>query len=164
MRTKQIQNNMCDTDFIACYDLAQYLEDDYKWYVQNKDEFLIRIDQLDREPSEVQDEEIQKFIYEDDMISWIHWEDFQREIYYYFRGHIGRQVHVKGSNMTWRNLEGQKTFTLEDEMDIFHEIVPQTDLTFYLYKEDEDNYQAVITHHDSPMGETYNIKITDYGE
>ena len=82
MRTKQIQNNMCDTDFIACYDLAQYLEDDYKWYVQNKDEFLIRIDQLDREPSEVQDEEIQKFIYEDDMISCIHWEDFQREIYY----------------------------------------------------------------------------------
>ena len=76
-----------------------------------------------------------------------------------FQKHIGKEVCVIGKNMTWRNLEGEKTFTLNKPIDIFEQIAPQTDLTFYIWKKNDNEYEIKLSHHDSPMGENYYINI-----
>jgi len=144
------------------YDLNQYLYDNITYYSDNRDEFLEHIGETNRDYLKVEHKEIEDYFYKNNWHSEYYWEDFIENISYQFQDYIGKEVFVTCKNMTWRNLSGKKTFVIKEPTDIFFEIVPQTDLTFYLYKEDKDNYQAVITHHDSPMGETYNIKITDY--
>ena len=54
---------------------------------------------------------------------------------------------------------GCKEFTLTKGEDIFYKIAPECQLTFKIEKIKEKEYQATISHHDSPMGEYYKIKI-----
>jgi len=87
------------------------------------------------------------------------WEDFKNSLEEEFYRRSGVEVNVVGRNMGWQNLTGQKTFYLFDPLDIFYKIKPDTDqLTFYLYKKNENEYLAKISHHDA-MNETYEIKI-----
>ena len=142
------------------YDVYAYIQNQINYFIKDKQEFLVSIlwDE-DREPSDVSDEEIEKHFENDYYIGEQHWEDF----YYYleeeFKQHIGKKIYVEGRNMGWRNRTGYKEFELKKGEDIFREIAPECDLTYYITKEKEGEYEVRISHHDSPMGEYYKIKI-----
>jgi len=143
------------------YDLNQYLYDQITYYSDNKYEFLEYIGETDRDYLKVEHKEVEDYFYNNYWHSEYYWEDFIENISYQFKDYIGKEVFVTGKNITWRNLSGQKTFTLNDPMDIFYEIAPQTELTFYLWKINNNEYEIKMSHHDSPTGEFYNITIKD---
>ena len=143
------------------YDINQYIQNEVSYFIENKEEFLVDIlFNEDRDALSVTDEEIETHFYEDDFIAELHWDDFKYELLSEFKKYIGETIYVKGSNIGWRNLEGEKTFKLKDGADIFTEIAPQNcDLSFYISKIKEKEYEIKIYHHDSPMGEHYNLTI-----
>ena len=51
-------------------------------------------------------------------------DDFKCDIDGYFSKHLEKRVYVEGKNLTWRNLTGTKTFTLNKTSQIWKELVP----------------------------------------
>jgi hypothetical protein len=145
---------------VAEYDVANQVSQDIEFFQRNKREYQDNYccDDDDRELELITDEEIEKFFWEDyDRI--IYWEDLEMNLEIEFNQHIGKEVYVEGKNMGWRNRSGEKTFTLNETMDMFHKIVPECDLTYLMKRGDNGEYELRIATHDSPMGEMYNIKI-----
>lgn len=149
-----------EKDLITYYDLGECISDQIYYFVNHKQEFCVSIllDE-DKNPNEITDKQIEEHFYNDYYMAEFHFEDFENEIIQEFQKHIGKEVCVIGKNMTWRNLEGEKTFTLNKPIDIFEQIAPQTDLTFYIWKKNDNEYEIKLSHHDSPMGENYYINI-----
>ena len=145
---------------ITYYDLGECISEQIYYFVNDKQEFCVSIllDE-DKNPNEITDKQIEEHFYNDYYMAEFHFEDFENEIIEEFEKHIGKEVYVMGKNMTWRNLEGEKTFTLNKPIDIFREIAPETDLTFYIWRTNNNEYEIKISHHDSPMGEYYYITI-----
>ena len=90
-------------------------------------------------------------------------DDFRCDIDGYFSKHLEKQVYVERKDLTWRNLTGTKTFTLNKTSQIWKELVPDnTDFSFRIETTDKENvYQARCSHHDCPMGENFKIFIRD---
>ena len=90
-------------------------------------------------------------------------DDFRCDIDGYFSKHLEKQVYVEGKDLTWRNLTGTKTFTLNKTSQIWKELVPDnTDFSFRIETTDKENvYQDRCSHHDCPMGENFKIFIRD---
>ena len=90
-------------------------------------------------------------------------DDFRCDIDGYFSKHLEKQVYVEGKDLTWRNLTGTKTFTLNKTSQIWKELVPDnTDFSFRIETTYKENvYQARCSHHDCPMGENFKIFIRD---
>ena len=145
---------------IAQYDVGEYISNEIEFFQNDKQEFLVSIlwDE-ERDVSSVTNKEIEEHFWGDYYIGEQHWEDFQYMLEEEFTQHIGKDVYVEGSKMGWRNLRGEKTFTINDPIDMFREIVPECDLTYKMEKVKKGEYEVRISHHDSPMGEYYNIKI-----
>ncbi len=142
------------------YDVSAYLQNEIDYFQKDKQEFLeTKLCDEERKPSDVTDKEIEKHFYSDLYMSEYHFEYFIDDLDEEFRKHIGKTLYVEGRNMGWRNLEGYKEFELKETKDIFHEIAPECELTYYITKEKEGEYEVRISHHDSPMGEYYKIKI-----
>jgi|TARA_Y100000401_G_C8298907_1_gene212909 hypothetical protein len=142
------------------YDVSEFLQNEIDFFKENKQEFLVGIlwDE-DREVESVTDKEVEEHFENDYYIVQDHWEFFREDLEEEFRKHIGKTIYVEGRNMGWRNRSGYKEFTLNKGEDIFREIAPECDLTYYITKEKEGEYEVKISHHDSPMGEHYTIKI-----
>jgi len=142
------------------YDEGQFLMDEIDFFKNDKQEFLVSIlwDE-DREVESVTDKEIEDHFYSDCYLYEIHREQFLNDMNEEFMDYIDDEVYVEGKNMGWRNRTGYKEFTLERGEDIFYKIIPECDLTYYIEKVKEKEYQVKISHHDSPMGEHYTIKI-----
>tara|TARA_R110000751_G_scaffold115549_1_gene214961 strand:- start:10716 stop:11174 length:459 start_codon:yes stop_codon:yes gene_type:complete len=146
--------------FVAQYDVAEYISNEIEFFKNDKQEFLVSILwNEEREVESVTDKEIEEHFWGDYYIGEQHWEFFQEELEEEFTQHIGKEVYVEGSNMGWRNRSGEKTFTINDPIDMFREIVPECELTYIIEKVKKGEYEVRISHHDSPMGEYYNIKI-----
>ena len=147
-------------EFVAEYDVGNYISNQIEFFQKDKQEFCVSIlwDE-EREPESITDEEIKDYFWQDEYIGERHWEDFQYMLEEEFTQHIGKDVYVEGRNMGWRNLSGEKTFTINETIDMFREIVPECDLTYKMEKVKEGEYEVRIAHHDSPMGEYYNLKI-----
>jgi len=65
---------------------------------------------------------------------------------------------VKGVNMGWRNLEGNKTFKAINGEEMLKKILPNTsEFTLYIWKT-KTQIKIRCSHHDSPIGEYYYIK------
>jgi len=154
---------------VAEYDVANQVSQDIEFYQKNKGEYQENfcsclVDEnenpIKREIEEIPDDEIEEFFWGDYDKS-IYWEFFEMDLDTEFRKHIGKEVYVEGKNIGWRNRSGEKTFTLNETMDIFTEIAPECELTYLItrYEWDDKEYEVRIAHHDSPMGEVYNIKI-----
>jgi|TARA_R110002050_G_scaffold210082_1_gene346054 hypothetical protein len=95
----------------------------------------------------------------DDYDCDVHWENFKDDLDYYFNKYLGCKVIVKGKNMTWRNLSGLKNFNLDNVMDIFEKVIPQTSqLDFYLYQTGKNNFKATVGHHDGAEQYYYKVK------
>jgi len=142
------------------YDVSEYIQNEINYFERDKQEFLVSIlwDE-ERMPSDVTDEEIEKHFWNDPFIGQQHWDYFVDDLEEEFKKHIGKTIYVEGRNMGWRNQTGHKEFQLEKAEDIFRKIVPKCELTYYITKEKEGEYQVKVSHHDSPTGEYYNIKI-----
>ena len=95
----------------------------------------------------------------DDYDCDVHWENFKGNLDFYFNKYLGYQVMVKGKNMTWRNLSGSKSFNLDNVIDIFKKVVPETSqLNFYLYQTGKNTYKADVGHHDGREQYYYKVK------
>ena len=142
------------------YNESEFLESEINFFQSNKDDFCecILADE-DRDPSTITKDEIEDYFYNDQYIYERHFEQFLYDLNDEFMDYVDCEVHVEGKNMGWRNRTGYKEFTLTRGEDIFYQIAPKCQLTFKIEKIKEKEYQATISHHDSPMGEYYNIKI-----
>ena len=142
------------------YDVYAFTQNEIDFFKRDKQEFLVSIlGDEERESESVTDKEIEEHFENDYYIGDYHFEFFREELDEEFRQHIGKTIYVEGRNMGWRNRGGHKEFELTKGEDIFREITPQCDLTYYITKEKENEYEVRISHHDSPMGEYYTIKI-----
>ena len=142
------------------YDESKFIEEEIAWFQQNKQEFLVsKLWDEDRKVESVTDKEIEDHFYNDHYICQDHFERFIYILNEEFMDYVDDKVSVEGTNMGWRNRTGYKEFTLKRGEDIFRQIAPECDLTFHIEKVKEKEYEAKIFHHDSPMGETYKIKI-----
>ncbi len=159
---KQIKINMeTDKSFNTFYDVGQHIENEIDFFKDNKQEFAVSIlGDEDVLPEEIADLQIEEHFYNDYYIGQIHFEDFIMMLDYEFEKYVGkREVKVSGRNMGWRNRSGYKTFDLNDTKQIFTEIAPECDLTFYIEKTSPENYEIKLSHHDSPTGELYNVEL-----
>tara|TARA_R100000654_G_C2677653_1_gene126887 strand:- start:586 stop:1035 length:450 start_codon:yes stop_codon:yes gene_type:complete len=143
---------------VAEYDVANQISHDIEYFQKNKTEYQQIYCSEVREIEDISDQEIEEFFWGDYDKS-IYWEMFEIDLEEEFTKQIGKEVYVEGKNMGWRNRSGEKTFTLNETIDMFREIAPKCDLTYLMTKDDNGEYEVRIAHHDSPMGETYNIKI-----
>lgn len=148
-------------EFVAEYDVSNYISNQIEFFQNNKEEFCVSIlcDE-EREPESITDDEIEEHFWGDYYIGELHWEDFTFFLDEEFKQYIGKDVYVEGKNMGWRNRTGYKEFTINKAIDMFREIAPENcDLTYKMEKVKEGEYEVRISHHDSPMGEYYNLKI-----
>tara|TARA_R110000751_G_C13558664_1_gene457189 strand:+ start:57 stop:509 length:453 start_codon:yes stop_codon:yes gene_type:complete len=142
------------------YDESQFLTDEIEFFKENKQEFLVSIlwDE-DRKVESVNKKEIEDHFYNDIYVFEIHKEQFLNDMNEEFMDYIDEEVFVEGKNMGWNNRTGHKQFTLRRGEDMFYQIIPECDLTYKIEKIKEREYKVKISHHDSPMGEHYTIKI-----
>ena len=151
---------MKTNEFVAEYDVGNYISNQIEFFQKDKQEFLVSIlADEEREPESVSDNEIEEHFYDDWYIGEMHWEDFQYMLEEEFTQHIGKDVYVEGRNMGWRNRTGHKEFTINETIDVFRKIAPECDLTYKMEKVKDGEYEVRISHHDSPMGEYYKLKI-----
>ena len=142
------------------YDVYAYMQNEIEFFKRDKQEFLVsKLGDEETDPKTITDKEIEEHFENDYYIGEYHWEYFREDLEEEFRQHIGKTIYVEGRNMGWRNRTGHKEFELTKGEDIFREIAPECDLTYYITKVKEKEYEVRISHHDSPMGEYYNIKI-----
>lgn len=142
------------------YDKSQFMWDEIEFFQQDKQEFAVSIlNDEDRNPLTITKDEIEDYFLNDVYLYERHLEQFLYDMNEEFMDYVDCEVYVEGKNMGWRNLTGWKEFTLERGEDIFYKIIPDCDLTYYIEKVKEKEYKVKISHHDSPMGEYYNIKI-----
>lgn len=148
------------SSFVAEYDVSDYINSQIEFFKNDKQEFLVSIlwDE-EREVETVSDKEIEEHFYNDYYIGEVCYENLRNDLDNEFTEHIGKDVYVEGSNMGWRNRTGHKEFTINETIDMFREIAPECDLTYKMEKVKEGEYEVRISHHDSPTGEYYNIKI-----
>ena len=142
------------------YDVGAYVQNEIDFFKRDKQEFLVsKLFDEEREPKSVSDKEIEEYFEKDYYIGTYHFEFFKDDLEEEFKRHIGKTIYVEGRNMGWGNRTGYKEFELKNGEDIFRQIAPECDLTYYIEKTEEDEYEVRISHHDSPMGEHYTIKI-----
>ena len=145
---------------VASYDINEYLDGQATYWKEKKDEFIEHLDLDEEEAKEVDDDYIDKHVWGDEGTGEWLYEDLQQNLEEEFEDKLGKHVIVGGRNMGWRNLEGTKTFELDNTEQMMREIVPEnSDFTYYLYKTGDNNYSAKVSHHDSPMGEHYELHI-----
>ena len=151
---------MKTNEFVAEYDVGNYISNEIEFFKNDKQEFLVsKLWDEERDVASVTDKEIEDYFWGDVFAADDVWEFFQEALDEEFTQHIGKDVYVEGSNMGWRNRSGEKTFTINETLDMFHEIAPECDLTYKMEKVKDGEYEVRISHHDSPMGEYYNLKI-----
>ncbi len=142
------------------YDESQFLMDEIEFFQQDKQEFAVSIlNDEDRDPLTITKDEIEEHFYNDIYHHEIHKEQFLYDLNDEFMDYVDEEVFVEGRNMGWRNRTGYKQFTLRRGEDMFYKIAPECDLTYYIEKVKDREYEVRISHHDSPMGEHYTIKI-----
>ena len=151
---------MKTNEFVAEYDVGNYINNEINYFKHDKQEFLVSIlwDE-EREPESVSDKEVEEHFWNDIYMGESCWQYFQDDLEAEFKQYIGKDVYVEGRNMGWRNRTGHKEFTINETIDMFREIAPECDLTYKMEKVKEGEYEVRISHHDSPMGEYYKLKI-----
>lgn len=84
---------------VASYDINEYLSGQARYWKENKEEFIEYRDLDEEEAKEVDDDYIEKFIWEDeDAGEWLY-EDLQNSLEEEFSDKIGKHVIVGGRNM-----------------------------------------------------------------
>ena len=146
---------MLEKNIIAKYDLNNYLYEQIEYFKNNKKEFC---DMFDIENTD--DKSIEQHFYSDDFESDLYYENFVENIKDEFINIFSATHNLFIYKMGWRNLSGEKNFTLEKPIDIINQIKVNTDFNMYIYKLGKNKYHIKQSHHDAPTGENYYITIT----
>jgi len=158
------------TTRIAEYDVQEFIEFEIKDYLNNIPEFLERYEFYILEdlrqvgslkPSEVTESIIEDAVWQDENLGGDAYEQFEYDMLY-FDKYSGETFSIVGTNMGWQNRTGQKDVEITHGMDLFEAIRVNSDLTFRIWKDSDDEpgvYHASMSHHDSPTGESYEIQI-----
>ena len=154
---------------IAEYDVQEFMGFEVKYYLENPDEFLdryefyklldLRVGDLKKE--DVTEEIVNEIVWEDDLLPGDAYQQFEDDMTY-FDKYSGETFSIIGTNMGWRNRTGQKDVDVTDGMDLFEAIRVNSDLTFRIWKDSDDEpgtYHASMSHHDSPTGEHYELTL-----
>ena len=150
-------------EFNAFYDVNKHIDNEIDYFKDNKQEFAVSIlGDEDVLPEEISDLQIEEHFWGDYFIASLHFEDFCEQLDHEFSKYIGNKVKVNGRNIGWRNRDGYKSFYIEETKQMFTEIAPECDLTFYIKKTSPEHYEIKLSHHDSPMGEFYNVEILPF--
>ena len=160
------------TERIAEYDVQEFIEFEIKEYLNNIPEFLERYEFYILEdlrqvgslkPNEVTESIIEDVVWQDDDLGGDAYEQFESDMSY-FDKYIGETMYIKGEIIGWQNRTLYKDVVIKSGMDIFEAIQVNSDLTFRIWKESDTEgvYFASMSHHDSPTGESYEIKIELY--
>jgi len=155
---------------IAEYNINQYIDYEVDVYMDEKHEFIERYehyksDNHDKRVGEfniadIDKDLIEEIVWQDENLPGDAYEHFEEDMNDYFGEYQGRVAEIEGKNMGWRNRSGEKEIEIEEGVDIFKAIAIESDLTFKIWSEDEEGvYYATMSHHDSPMGESYTITI-----
>jgi len=157
------------TTKIAEYDVSEFTDSHIKYYLQDPYEFIERyqfykLDDLtvgDLKEKEVTEEIVQEIVWRDEHLPSDAYEQFEYDMSY-FDKYSGETFSIIGSNMGWQNRTGQKDVEVSDGMDLFEAIRVDSDLNFRIWRESDDApgvYHARMSHHDSPMGEHYELTL-----
>tara|TARA_R100000742_G_C4228090_1_gene50269 strand:- start:22 stop:525 length:504 start_codon:yes stop_codon:yes gene_type:complete len=160
------------TERIAEYDYSEFIRLEAKHYLENPDDFLdryefykIRGEEVNRvgdlKESEVTEDIVNDVVCRDEHLPGDAWEQFEDHMTY-FDKYSGKTFHIEGSNVGWQNRSGEKVIDVVDGMDLFKAIEVNTDFSVRFWKESDDApgvYWASLSHHDSPMGETYEFTL-----
>ena len=87
-------------------------------------------------------------IYLDPYADEIEFDDFKQEIKMEFDKHLNKKVIVKSNNLTWRNLQGNQEFILNDVQDIWQRLTGDYDFTFKVEKIKNNLYKTESHNHD----------------
>jgi len=144
----------------AQYNESEFLTSEIEFFQQDKQEFAVSIlNDEDRDPLTIPKDEIEEYFYNDIYVFEKHKEQFLYDLNDEFMDYVDEEVFVEGKNMGWNNRTGHKQFTLRRGEDMFYKIAPECDLTYKIEKVKDREYNIRLSHHDSPMGEYYTIKI-----
>ena len=66
--------------------------------------------------------------------------------------------YIEGKGMGWMDRAGYKLSQSENGSELLRDILPHADCTIEVYKGRGKSIDIVAYHHDSPTGETYNVK------
>ena len=139
---------------------SEFLTSEIEFVQQDKQEFAVSIlNDEDRDPLTITKDEIEEYFYNDIYVFEKHKEQFLYDLNDEFMDYVDEEVFVEGKNMGWNNRTGHKQFTLRRGEDMFYKIAPECDLTYKIEKVKDREYNVRLSHHDSPMGEYYTIKI-----
>jgi hypothetical protein len=154
---------------IAEYDVQEFVGFEAKYYLENPDEFLdryefyklldLRVGDLKKE--DVTEEIVNEIVWEDDLLPGDAYQQFEDDMTY-FDKYSGETFSIIGTNMGWQNRTGQKDVEVTEGMDLFEAIRINSDLTFRIWKDSDDEpgtYHASMSHHDSPTGEHYELTL-----
>ena len=157
------------TTKIAEYDVFEFTDHHIEYYLQYPDEFIERyefykLDDLtvgDLKEKEITEEIVQEIVWRDEHLPSDAYEQFEYDMSY-FDKYSGETFSVIGTNMGWQNRTGQKDVEVADGMDLFKAIQLDTDFTVRFWRDSDDDpgvYHARMSHHDSPMGEYYQLNL-----
>ncbi len=154
---------------IAEYDVQEFVGFEAKYYLENPDEFLdryefyklldLRVGDLKKE--DVTEEIVNEIVWKDDLLPGDAYQQFEDDMSY-FDKYSGETFSIIGTNMGWQNRTGQKDVEVTEGMDLFEAIRINSDLTFRIWKDSNDEpgtYHASMSHHDSPTGEHYELTL-----
>lgn len=119
------------------------LVDNNDWTPQNLKKDLEKeinnwVNQLDSHPA---------FDIEEELNNLLSDPDFDGNKYWY----------IEGRNLGWRNRSGHKFAKISNGSEFMSEILPNTECTFYIEKNEDKTLTLYNYHHDAPTGESYTL-------
>lgn len=149
---------MVNKKYNISYDEGSIVDERVKYILENKEEF----DYIDN----FEEDSLREEVYKDsDVFEWA-WDDFKECMTEYLK-EIDKNKNgvfkIAGKSLGWRNLDGYKTVEAETGQKLLSEILPQTDVSLYVWKT-KTQIKIQCYHHDSPMGEFYYIKALNKQE
>jgi len=116
------------------------------------------------EIDEIRDEDsLREAIYQDSNLWSFWWTDFKE----FLSEELARinpkeqNLRIDGEQMTWLNRSGHKIIENTGGEGLLDAVLPKTDTTIEIYKKRITRLILKVYHHDSPMGEWYEVRPTN---
>lgn len=103
------------------------------------------------------DEKIVEILSGDDDLFSNRWDEFMWDIGELLNLNDNPLLEIEGYNMGWRHSNGKMTLRCCDISNLFHKILPNTDINRFEVTHENAQLKIRIWHHDSPMGKEYYI-------
>ena len=130
---------------ILSYDESEFYEDEFEYRKENWEDYF------DEMPT---DEQIWESVYTTDLD--FYFEDFSQNLFELLREKNEKGFwKIKGKNMGWRNLQGQKVAEITNWETLRDNVLPKTNEMTLKFYEHGKSLEMACYHHDSPCGETY---------